>query len=421
MNSMRRSLNVAWTVAAAAFLVRLVVAVTTGGLWDPELNEYASLARSMVSGNGFTYWHHGIPYYSYAPPMHAWLTAASYWLSDSIVPLMILQCLSGAALAAVTAVTANRLFGGWIAGAVAGVLVAVHPGLVVYSATKAHPLVFDALFFSLALLQSYRLVEKPTLRRAAELGFVVGFGTLSRATIIIFLPIVSLWLLIVTPRASWGSAVRNSVVAGLCTVVIVAPWTIRNTLLHHQFVFLLTTDSDDFWRGNNPYATGHSYFDDSRIVLDMLSPEQRLDLLQQPDELAQREWFSTQAWAFIRAEPERVARLTLTKFFYFWWFSPQTGVLYPAIWSQLYHAYYVGALLFAAVGARRVVREGSPPVAKAVVLGAFVLSLSVLQSLYYVEGRHRWAVEPMLLALTGGGAAVLLGRGRNLAARRAIP
>jgi len=103
----------------------------------------------------------------------------------------------------------------------------------------------------------------------------------------------------------------------------------------------------------------------------------------------------------------------VTKFFYFWWFAPQTGVLYPPVWRLLYQVYYGGALIFAFVGVQRLVRDGGPPVAKAVVLGAFLLLLSALQSLYYVEGRHRWAVEPMLLALTGGGVAALMDRGRG--------
>ncbi len=407
---MRSSVAVPWAVGAVALLVRLAAAVATGGLWDPELNEYAAIARNMLRGDGFTYGHHGIVYHSYAPPMHAWLTAAAYWLSGSIVPLMLLQIAAGAALAAMTAVVANRLFGGWLAGAAAGALVAFHPGLVVYSATKAHPLAFDALFFTFALLQSYRLVERPTTRRAVELGIIVGIGTLSRATIVIFLPIAGLWLLIVTPWASWGRALRNAVVAGLCAAAVVAPWTIRNTLLHHRFVFLLTTDSDDFWRGNNPFATGHSYIDAERIVLDALSPEERRDLQQQPDELAQRDWFATRAKAFIRDDPGAFVRLTVLKFFYFWWFGPQTGVLYPRMWRLLYMAYYVTALVLAGVGVRRLARAGGPPIGQALVLGAFLLGLSALQSLYYVEGRHRWAVEPMVLVLSGGGVAALVGR-----------
>ena len=32
---------------------------------------------------------------------------------------------------------------------------------------------------------------------------------------------------------------------------------------------------------------------------------------------------------------------------------------------------------------------------------------SVLQGLYYVEGRHRWGVEPLLLVVAGGAASAV--------------
>ena len=38
-------------------------------------------------------------------------------------------------------------------------------------------------------------------------------------------------------------------------------------------------------------------------------------------------------------------------------------------------------------------------------LVVFMLGISVAQSFYYVEGRHRWGVEPLLLILVGGGIA----------------
>lgn len=405
-----------WAIGIAAVVVRLAVAVVTGGLWSPELNEYDAIARNMLRGAGFSYSHIGVVYYSYAPPLYAWLSAGSYWLTGSIAPVMALQVLAGGVLASVAAGIAHRLFGGWIAGAVAGTLVVFHPGLVVYSATRAHPLTFDALFFALALLQAFRLVERPTTRRAVTFGLIVGVGTLSRATIVIFLPIVGLGLLFVTPRPLWAAAIRSVVVAGLCATAAVAPWTIRNSLLHGRFVFLLTTDSDDFWRGNNPYATGHSYIDAGRIVLSALPEAERRDLERQPNELAQREWFAARARAFIVENPGAFIRLTLSKFFYFWWFAPQTGVLYPRSWLRIYMAYYAGVVLLAAIGVWTLWHVRNQTKVLGILMGAFLIGLSGLQSLYYVEGRHRWAVESMILALSGGGMAALVERRRGRAA-----
>jgi 4-amino-4-deoxy-L-arabinose transferase-like glycosyltransferase len=391
--------------------VRLVAALAVDGLRHPELNEYDSLARALVNGQGFVYVHMGVLYHSYAPPLYPWICAASYWLTRSIVPVMLLQIVAGSLLAVVAAATAARLFGGWVAAAATGVLVAFHPGLVFYNAAKAHPLTFDALFFAAALWQAFRLVDRPTVRRALEFGVIVGLGALSRATIVIFLPMAGVCLLFIIPRSRWPVAARNMVIAGAMAAAIIAPWTIRSSRIHHQFVFILTTDSEDFWRGNNPFATGHSYIDREHLVLQSLSASERADLIHQPDELAVARWYSTRAVAFIRQHPSAFVRLTLLKFFHFWWFAPQSGVLYPHRWLQLYEAYYVAALLLACVGVATVARRGHETILRACLIGGFLLGLSALQSLYYVEGRHRWAVEPMLLILSGGGTAALLDKG----------
>jgi 4-amino-4-deoxy-L-arabinose transferase-like glycosyltransferase len=398
-----------WTVAFVALAIRLAAAVVVDGFRHPEVNEYDSLARALVSGQGFLYYHIGIPYYSYAPPMDAWIGAASYWLTGALALKMAIQIAAGTALCVVTAILATRLFGGWIAPLAAGLLVAVHPGLVIYNVQKSHPLSLDALFFSLALLATIRLFERPTTRRAIELGAIVGIGAFSRATIVVFLPIAGLWLLVSTWPA-WIGAVRNGVFAGVIAAAIIAPWTIRNTLIHHRFVFMLTTDGDDFWRGNNPNATGHSYVRPGLIVLDAMPPDEKRDLESQPNELAQADWFWRHARAFIREHPDQFVRLTLLKFYSFWWFAPQTGVLYPGAWRALYMAYYSSVLVLAIVGAWTVRRSGPPATQIGLVIAAFLLGLSALQSLYYVEGRHRWAVEPMVIVLSGGGVATLLSR-----------
>lgn len=410
MTSLSRTLSIVFLVALG---LRLVAALAFDGLTSPERWEYDDIARALVAGHGFTYPFHTITYYSYAPPLYPWLSAASYWLTGSLTALMLLQVCAGAALAAVTAAMAARVFGSVWAAAAAGLLVAAHPGLIVYAATKAHPMTWDALFFALAALQFLRLREQPSLRRALELGLIVGIGTLSRATIIIFLPIGALWLLWGTPRSAWPAVVRDVVVAGLLATACLAPWTIRNYLVHHQFVFVVSTDGDTFWRGNNPYATGHSYASSGRLVLDSLTMEERQELDRQPTEMAQSAWFKARANAFIRDHPWQFVRLTATKFFYFWWFAPQTGVRYPASWFWASAAYYVAALFCAGVGAFRILKTGSHAVRQAVLLAALLLALSLLQSLYYVEGRHRWGVEPLLLVISGGGLAAVWQRFRH--------
>ena len=403
-------------VAAVALAIRIAVALSLDGFLHPEVSEYDLIARNLLAGRGFSYPHLSIVYHSYAAPLPVWISAASYWLTGSLAAAMMLQIMAGATLAVITAIVAARLFGGWVAPLAAGLLVAVHPGLVVYSSAKMHALPLDSLFFIAALLQSFRLAEGMTAGRAIGLGVIIGIGTLSRGTMLIFLPISGLWLLMVVPRTSRRLALKCAVIAGICAGGIVAPWTIRNSLIHHRFVPVLTTDSFVFWLGNNPYASGGAYIDAEHTVFGSLPAQERADLEHQPDEIAQAEWFKARAMAFIRAHPGAFVRRALKKFMTFWWFSDQTGLLYPRAWLDWYKAYYIALLLLAAVGVWRLIRTDlRTAITRGSLVALFVLGLSTLQSLYYVEGRHRWAIEPMIIALSGGGVAAVIIRRRAVA------
>ena len=395
-------------IAFLGLLVRLIVGLVADGIRHPQLLEYDVIARSLVAGRGFLFPHLDVNYYSFVTPLYSWITAASYSLFGSIVPLMLFQITAGGLLAVIASLVADRLYPGSIAGAVAGFLVALHPGLIWYSAAKAHPLTFDALFFSLALWQSFRILERPTSRRFAVFGLIVGIGTLSRGTVIISLAVTGLWLLALNIKGAWPATIGKLIIAGLCAAVVIAPWTIRNSTIHHRFVFLLTTDAEDFWRGNNPHATGGSYAANGSLVQDSVSPREQAEMRRQPDEIAQANWFWQKSREFIRANPGAFVRLFFRKLFYFWWFAPQTGVEYPGAWRLLYQLYYVTALVLAALGSWRAIKLRGSTLHFAALVLLFVAALSVLQSLYYVEGRHRWGIEPMILALSGAGVAGLI-------------
>jgi hypothetical protein len=72
--------------------------------------------------------------------------------------------------------------------------------------------------------------------------------------------------------------------------------------------------------------------------------------------------------------------------------------------------FYCALLVLAAVGVVRIIKLGPPATHLGWLVGVFLIGLSLLQSVYHVDGRHRWGIEPILLALSGGGAAFLLER-----------
>lgn len=400
-----------WAIFGLAFALRLGFGLLRGGLTHPQLFEPDTVARSLLAGDGFVFvWHGGVVYHSFVAPLYPFIVAAMYAVGGgSVVPLMLLQITVSSVTAALITHIGARLFSRR-AGLAAGVLSAVHPGLIFNASSNLHEVTFDVLAFTAVFWSWVRLREQLTWRRAVWVGIIGGLSLLERPTTVVFLVVGSIWLWWTAVGADRRAAVHCIGLAAVCAGLIITPWTIRNAWIQHRFVFIRSTDWEVFWRGNNPQATGHSYTLTGQSVLETLPPEALAELRSLPDENQQADWFRDRAFDYIRDQPATFAAMTLKKWYYFWWFSPETGTLYPRWWLYGYLTYYVPVLFLALAGAFGAVRRRGPHANVVMLLVPMLLGLSLLQSLYYVEGRHRWAVEPLLLLLTGVGVASLSSR-----------
>jgi len=132
----------------ALFLAALVVRLAALGVAEasgrfPEVWEYDYLARNLLSGKGFVYFHMGIDYRAYVEPAYPFLVAGVYAVTGhSAFALGVVQCLISALVPLVVYELGRRTFG-HAGAAAAGTLAAVHPGLAAY-AVKFHPLVLDS-------------------------------------------------------------------------------------------------------------------------------------------------------------------------------------------------------------------------------------------------------------------------------------
>jgi hypothetical protein len=182
-------------------------------------------------------------------------------------------------------------------------------------------------------------------------------------------------------------------------LAVCAPWSIRNSLLLGQPVLVSSEASEWLWRGNNPAATGSSYTRDGRRMLDAAPPAFQASIYA-ATEAERVRLYRDAALSFVGDHPLEATSLYLRKLKAFWWSSDTTGLLYPPEWLAGYYAWSAAILLLAVVGALKARRRPE--------LGLVLLVLAVsalTQALFYVEGRHRLAVEPLILVVSGIGLA----------------
>jgi len=218
-------------------------------------------------------------------------------------------------------------------------------------------------------------------------GALIGASILTRGTTVLLLPVAAVWLFI---TVGWRRAAVAMTVIFLVAVVMVAPWLLRNLAAVGAPV-MTTTNGEMFWWGNNREASGGIEAADGRSMRNRVPSAVLAVIHSSPKELVHDRAFRNEALRFIRNDPSAFVELSLRKFGQFWWFGPFNGKRYPSFFMSSYKPVYAVELALAIAGI--VVGTGSRQRATAWLFLAMPVAISVFQSLFYVQGRHRWMVE----------------------------
>jgi 4-amino-4-deoxy-L-arabinose transferase-like glycosyltransferase len=235
-------------IAAAGLAVRLVyVLVLTPhlrGLGDATY--YHVLANVLGDGRGFVDPSNGTATALHPPLFPLLLALPSALGLDSYQAHRVVVALIGTATVVAAGVLARHV-AGQRAGLIAAGLAAVSPVLIsADGAVMSETLL--GLLVALCALAAYRVNEKPSMKRAALLGGLIGLATLTRGEAILLLPL----LIFVLPRPRWKPVLA---VTGCCFVVL-APWTIRNLTTFDKPV-PISTNEGNLLAGANCPTTYH--------------------------------------------------------------------------------------------------------------------------------------------------------------------
>jgi hypothetical protein len=344
-----------------ALVLRLIPILLTRslGIGLDDMFQYDMLARSLASGNGYRWYAQadlkqlepyvdfdlataqgydpnlGL-YTSFRAPLYPAFLAIVYFFSGTdfsrfFAARFAQVVLLGAPLAPLTYLTAKSLYSSLFpqltleerykknerVSKVSAWIVACYPMLLVYplGLGTENPFFILLLASFLFLLKS---IEKPTKLNLFLSGSLLALTALTRSVI---LPFAGLAILYVIARGglprdnlllSWRlprrevHPSRNDIfLMGIAFVLVIAPWVVRNSLLHHKLTGIETSMGYNLYLGYYPQGNGSFIFGPS------------LDLLTIMDDAERDEVGTQKAIGFIKAQPERVIPLAVNRLGYF--------------------------------------------------------------------------------------------------------
>lgn len=386
-----------------AFLVRLIVIILAMRYNFIQTWEYEIIANNILSGLGYRFQHLGTTHYAFGPPLYTWLSVLVYYFTGhSRIALLLIQAILSSIACVLIFQIGKEIFEERI-GLLASLMVVFHPGIALY-VSKLHSFNIDMPLFTLIFFILLKAKDKMSIAYFLLLGIIFGLSLLARATIFLFIPVAFILLLFKSDRKR--RLLNYLVLVFLIALLIISPWLIRNYKIFGRFLFIQKS-GEVFWRGNNANASGTSFTLDGRDMLGSM-PGDFQERLRNLTEIEQDGLFWADAFGFIKSHPFKFVSLTLKKFYYFWWFTPHTGIEYPKLYTYIYVILYAIAFLLGIIGIASALNSKIEKIRVGTeLLLSLFLTVSLTQSFFYIEGRHRWTLEPLLLILTANGLMLL--------------
>jgi 4-amino-4-deoxy-L-arabinose transferase-like glycosyltransferase len=241
------------TVFLAALLVRVlfVLPMPADSLRTPissdftvDARAYVDIARALEEHGHFGY---GVRKTAFRPPLYPVMLAAVFSVAgESFLLVRLLQALLGA-LACAALYGLGRLLFGVRGGLLAGLALAVYPFALYFTGE----MMTETLFLTLTVSSAYatvRVLRGGSWRWAIAAGLLWGLATLCRPMAVGYVGVIGLLGLLgfALPRLR---VLRPLAGAALLALLLLVPWSVRNSLLFERPVFLTTYTGHNLYKG----------------------------------------------------------------------------------------------------------------------------------------------------------------------------
>lgn len=394
-------------LVASALHVALVLAL---GHWrSPSLWENGAIADALLAGHGFaadavvpgrlepTSWQ--APAY---PLLLAGLWSILGKTPAAHLALSLAQALATASVVLPLAALAAR----WTRAGAAGAWLAALSPLHAWYATRLHHTALVLALFPWVVWAFVRLRDDDArARHAVAAGLLLGALALVQPVALGVVALLALGWTAAALRARDRARARRLALAGLVALVVLAPWTIRNAVVHGRLVPIKDSFGKELWIGNNPHATGTAYTPGGLVPID------EAHLPPPPPGAREAERFAAlgaEARAFIARDPAGFVARTARKVLWLWTWAPADLVRHghggEALRLRWLHVTaWLGLVGLALAGARAagVTREHT-----AVLAAAFVVTSLVYGLTHVGQARFRGEVEWLLVPLAARGLVI---------------
>lgn len=245
-------------ILALALVLRIAwaIAVPVQPLSDPS--GFDHLAQNLANGGGFGFGP-GAPTAEWVPGPPSVFAFLYLIFGHTYLPIVILNIGLGVFIVAEAMQLAEWWFNRRVS-LVTGLLLALWLNLIEFTTLLASELIFCALLLGALLIWMHPMYN--WLRRAVGAGALLAAACYMRV-IGLTLPFIFFafeWLRV--RRSLRGHAFKRSLAAtallGIVMALVIAPWSLRNTLTFGRFILITTNGGEVLWNGNNVTSDGKS-------------------------------------------------------------------------------------------------------------------------------------------------------------------
>src|SRR3989338_1077902 len=193
----------------------------------PRFDGYYEISQNLLKGNGFS-WSVSPPFIpnSVRTPLYPLFISALIFIFKTPFAVLVAQIIAGSLIPLLAFRIAKQLIDSERIATAAAIFLSLEPLTVLLSLTLLTETLFTVLFLAgITCFLDY--LRQPEEKMLAYSSLLLACGTLTKPTTQ-YLPLLILMIVWWLYRTQWKTALRHSLIVGLCSLLILGPWSIRN-------------------------------------------------------------------------------------------------------------------------------------------------------------------------------------------------